>query len=53
MWGWGFWTGLLWGAAVAAAAVLVGIPTLRIRGLYFSIATLAFAGTRTRIPASP
>ena len=44
MWGWGFWPGLAWGAAVAAAAaVLVGIPTLRIRGLYFSIATLAFA----------
>ena len=44
MWGWGFWPGLVWGAGIAAlAAVLVGIPTLRIRGLYFSIATLAFA----------
>ncbi len=44
MWGWDFWPGLAWGAAVAAvAAVLVGIPTLQIRGLYFSIATLAFA----------
>ncbi len=44
MWGWDFWPGLAWGTAVAAAAaVLVGIPTLRIRGLYFSIATLAFA----------
>ncbi|MCY4548213.1 MAG: branched-chain amino acid ABC transporter permease [Defluviicoccus sp.] len=44
MWGWDFWPGLVWGAGIAAlAAVLVGIPTLRIRGLYFSIATLAFA----------
>ncbi len=44
MWGWDFWPGLVWGASIAAlAAVLVGIPTLRIRGLYFSIATLAFA----------
>ena len=32
------------GAAVgAAAAVLVGLPTLRLHGLYFAIATLAFA----------
>lgn len=44
MWGWPFWLGLLWGALVAAvSAVLVGIPTLRMRGLYFSVATLAFA----------
>ena len=44
MWGWDFWPGLVWGAGVAAlAALLVGIPTLRLRGLYFSIATLAFA----------
>ncbi len=44
MWGWPFWLGLLWGASVAAAAAtLVGIPTLRLRGLYFAIATLAFA----------
>ncbi|MHA1568891.1 MAG: branched-chain amino acid ABC transporter permease [Alphaproteobacteria bacterium] len=44
MWGWPLWLGLLWGAAVAAgAATLVGIPTLRLRGLYFAVATLAFA----------
>ena len=44
MWGWPFWLGLIWGAAIAGlAAVLVAIPTLRLRGLYFSIATLAFA----------
>jgi len=44
MWGWPFWLGLLWGAAVAGlAATLIAVPTLRIRGLYFSIATLAFA----------
>ena len=35
---------ILWGAATgAAAAVLVGVPTLRLHGLYFAIATLAFA----------
>lgn len=27
----------------AAAAVIVGLPTLRLRGLYFSVGTLAFA----------
>ena len=44
MWGWPLWLGLLWGALVAAgAATLVGIPTLRLRGLYFAVATLAFA----------
>ena len=35
---------LVWGAATgAAAAVLVGVPTLRLHGLYFAVATLAFA----------
>ena len=29
--------------SAAAAAVLVGLPTLRLHGLYFAIATLAFA----------
>jgi branched-chain amino acid transport system permease protein len=44
MWHWPLWLGLAGGAAVgAAAAVLVGIPTLRLHGLYFAIATLAFA----------
>ncbi len=44
MWGWPFWLGLAWGAAVAgAAAALVALPTIRLRGLYFSVATLAFA----------
>jgi branched-chain amino acid transport system permease protein len=44
MWGWPLAAGLAWGAAVAvAAAVLVGVPTLRLHGLYFAIATLAFA----------
>ena len=44
MWGWPLWLGLIWGAALAGfAALLVAIPTLRLRGLYFSIATLAFA----------
>ncbi len=44
MWGWGFWPGLVWGAAVAgAAAFLLAWPTLRMRGLFFAIGTLAFA----------
>ncbi len=44
IWGWPFWLGLIWGAALAGlAALLVAVPTLRLRGLYFSIATVAFA----------
>ena len=44
MWGWGFWPGLVWGAATAgAAAFLLAWPTLRMRGLFFAIGTLAFA----------
>lgn len=44
MWGWPLALGLAWGALVAGVvAGLLGIPTLRVRGLYFSIATLAFA----------
>jgi branched-chain amino acid transport system permease protein len=44
MWGWPLWAGLLLGATAAAfAASIIGVLTLRLRGLYFSIATLAFA----------
>ena len=44
MWGWPFLGAVLWGAAVAGlAGLLLALPTLRIRGLYFAIATLAFA----------
>jgi branched-chain amino acid transport system permease protein len=44
MWGWPLWAGLACGALMAAfAALLLAIPTVRLRGLYFSIATLAFA----------
>jgi branched-chain amino acid transport system permease protein len=44
LWGWPLAIAIPWGAAIgAAAAVLVGVPTLRLRGLYFAIATLAFA----------
>ena len=44
MWGWGFWPGLAWGAAAAGAAgFLLAWPTLRMRGLFFAIGTLAFA----------
>ncbi len=40
--GWPFWAALLVGAVFAALfAVLIGIPTLRLKGPYFSIAMLA------------
>src|SRR5262245_23386590 len=44
LWGWPLAFALIFGAAIGAgAAVLVGLPTLRLHGLYFAIATLAFA----------
>src|SRR4030095_694492 len=44
LWGWPLSAALSWGAFVAAAAaVLFGLPTLRLHGLYFAVATLAFA----------
>ncbi|HJP45581.1 MAG: branched-chain amino acid ABC transporter permease [Arenicellales bacterium] len=44
LWGWPLWLALLFGSSLAAlAAGFVGLLTLRISGLYFSIATLAFA----------
>lgn len=44
LWGWPLVAALGWGALTGAlCAVLVGLPTLRLRGLHFSIATLAFA----------
>ena len=44
LWGWPLAFGLGFGVAVAAAAAaVVGGATLRLRGLYFAIATLAFA----------
>src|SRR6185503_7343877 len=44
LWGWPLGVALGWGAVVAGlAAVLVGVPTLRLHGLYFAVATLAFA----------
>jgi branched-chain amino acid transport system permease protein len=44
LWGWPLALALVWGAVSGGgAAVLVGVPTLRLHGLYFSIATLAFA----------
>src|SRR5215468_281962 len=44
MWGWPLGAAIAWGALLAGgAAVLVGVPTLRLHGLYFSVATLAFA----------
>jgi branched-chain amino acid transport system permease protein len=44
MWGWPLWLGLLWGGGIAAiAAALLGVMTLRLHSMYFSIATLAFA----------
>ena len=44
MWGWAFWPGLAWGMCMAgAAAFLLAWPTLRMKGLFFAIGTLAFA----------
>ena len=44
MWGWPFLPSLIWGASISGlAGLIVAIPTLRVRGLYFAIATLAFA----------
>jgi branched-chain amino acid transport system permease protein len=44
MWGWTLALALAFGAVAGAlAAALVGLPTLRLHGLYFAIATLAFA----------
>jgi branched-chain amino acid transport system permease protein len=44
LWGWPLAAGLGLGAlAASVAAVLVGLPTLRLRGIYFAVATLAFA----------
>ena len=38
------WMGMFAGAAVAAlVAVLIGIPSFRLRGAYYSLATIAFA----------
>ncbi len=46
MWGWPFPAALAWGAAAGGlAGFLLAVPTLRIRGLYFAIASLAFAET--------
>ena len=46
LWGWPLGAALVWGALTAGtAAVLVGLPTLRLHGLYFAVATLAFAET--------
>ncbi|MGH6610054.1 MAG: branched-chain amino acid ABC transporter permease [Burkholderiaceae bacterium] len=44
LWGWPLSSALIWGAITGAGtAMLVGLPTLRLHGLYFAIATLAFA----------
>jgi branched-chain amino acid transport system permease protein len=44
LWQWPLWLGLVAGIGVgAAAAALVGLPTLRLHGFQFAIATLAFA----------
>lgn len=44
MWGQSLLVGILFGCAVAgAAAFLLAWPALRLRGMYFSVATLAFA----------
>ena len=45
-----FGVGLVFGVALAVAfALLLGVPVLRLRGLYFAIATLALAGVMAAI----
>jgi branched-chain amino acid transport system permease protein len=42
--GWPMWAGVIAGSVAAAiAALIIGIPSLRVRGEYFLITTLAFA----------
>ena len=42
IWGWPFWAGVLFGLALAALlALLLGIPTLRLRADYLAITTIA------------
>jgi branched-chain amino acid transport system permease protein len=44
LWSWPLTAALAWGGLIGCgAAMLVGLPTLRLHGLYFAIATLAFA----------
>lgn len=44
MWGWPLPVAMAWAVIIGSAAgALVALPTVRLRGLYFSIATLAFA----------
>ncbi len=43
-WGWPFWLALLFAAlATVPISVLVGISSVRLKGLYLAIATLTFA----------
>lgn len=43
-WGWSLWLGIAFGLGAAAVfAVLLGIPTLRLRSDYFAITTIAAA----------
>ena len=44
---------LLAGAAAAVVAVVVGIPTLRLDGMFAAVTTLAFAPRRVGLPARP
>jgi branched-chain amino acid transport system permease protein len=49
-WGWPFLVALVGGSLVGAgAAVLIGLPALRIRGLYLAVTTLAFAVATTTL----
>lgn len=43
IWGWSLWPALGLGMVVSAVIAMgVGLPTLRLRGVYFSVATFAF-----------
>jgi branched-chain amino acid transport system permease protein len=44
------WIGLFGGIAISIVlAIIIGVPTLRLRGVYFAIATIACEGTITQI----
>jgi ABC-type branched-subunit amino acid transport system permease subunit len=51
--GWSFWLAVPVGTiAAAAVAALIGLPALRIRGLYLAVATFAFASAVAALFAS-
>lgn len=53
-WHWSFWLSILGGTIVTAAvAALIGLPALRIRGLYLAVVTFGFAAAVSELFSSP